>query len=34
MTTSPLDTDYYAGSFRALSIAHEHRWGGFVRRNA
>ena len=34
MTTTPLGTDDYARSFRALSIAHEHRWGGFVRRRA
>ena len=34
MTSTPLGTDDYARSFRALSIAHEHRWGGFVRREA
>ena len=34
MTTTPLGSDDYARSFRALSIAHERRWGGFVRRNA
>ena len=33
MTTTLLDTDDYARSFRALSIEHEHRWGGFVRRD-
>ena len=34
MTTTPLGTDDYARSFRALSIAYEHKWGGFVRRGA
>ena len=34
LTTNPLNTDDYARSFKALSIAYEHKWGGFVRRGA
>ena len=34
MTTTPLGTDDYARSFKALSIAHEHKWGGFACRGA
>ena len=32
MTTTPLNTDDYARSFRALSLEHERKWGGFARR--